>query len=145
MTTSNAMWREVTTEWAKLKRSGMAYELYPNGFEQFREEFLNMNDKTVVCSHCKENIVVESGLLSFTCPVCNTQIHSQLDNPISPRHYFLWDNKEAIDIIKNTLTQEEYEGYLKGNILKYRLRAPYKNKEEDIKKAERYQEWLSSL
>ena len=51
-------------------------------------------------------------------------------NPNS-KHYELWENFEAIDIIKLALTDEEYKGFLKGNILKYRLRAGKKNIEND--------------
>ena len=43
----------------------------------------------------------------------------------SPSHYQL-DGLEAIDIIKASLTADEYLGYLKGNALKYMLREPFK-------------------
>lgn len=33
------------------------------------------------------------------------------------------DGTESFDVIRKTLTSEEYIGFLKGNILKYRLRA----------------------
>ena len=51
-------------------------------------------------------------------------------NPNS-KHYELWENFEAIDVIKLALTDEEYKGFLKGNILKYRLRVGKKNIEND--------------
>ena len=42
----------------------------------------------------------------------------------SPKHYMLFaDGMESFDVIRKTLTLEEYIGFLKGNILKYRLRA----------------------
>lgn len=41
----------------------------------------------------------------------------------SPAHYLLFPGMEAIDVIKASLTPEEFAGYLKGNALKYRLRA----------------------
>jgi hypothetical protein len=50
---------------------------------------------------------------------------------------------EAIDIIRSRLTDEEYIGYLKGNILKYDLRASFKGKLiEDLDKSTVYKEWL---
>ena len=55
---------------------------------------------------------------------------SKAKNPNS-NHYELWENFEAIDVIKLALTDEEYKGFLKGNILKYRLRAGKKNIEND--------------
>lgn len=46
---------------------------------------------------------------------------------------------ETLAIIKLMLTPEEYRGYLKGNIIKYRERAPYKcNFEQDYAKAKFY-------
>jgi hypothetical protein len=46
---------------------------------------------------------------------------------------------EAIDVIKSRLSPEEYQGYLKGNHLKYILRYPFKNDpEQDLQKAEWY-------
>jgi hypothetical protein len=57
-----------------------------------------------------------------------------------PNHYMLCD-MEAIDVIKASLTTEEYKGYLKGNMLKYRLRAGKKDDtQQDIRKALEYEE-----
>ena len=56
----------------------------------------------------------------------------------SPSHYQL-DGLEAIDIIKASLTADEYLGYLKGNALKYILREPFKgNSKQDVAKAQWY-------
>ena len=56
----------------------------------------------------------------------------------SPSHYQL-DGLEAIDIIKASLTADEYLGYLKGNALKYMLREPFKgNSKQDVAKAQWY-------
>lgn len=57
-----------------------------------------------------------------------------------PDHYQLFaDGTEAIDVIRRTLSPEEFVGYCKGNVLKYRLRAGKKDKlEQDIAKAETY-------
>ena len=43
---------------------------------------------------------------------------------------------ESLKILKEVLTEEEFRGFCKGNILKYRLRAGKKTKscDEDIKK-----------
>ena len=40
------------------------------------------------------------------------------DNVNSPAHY-LKGKKETIDVIKDCMTDDEYHGYLKGNVLKY--------------------------
>ena len=62
-----------------------------------------------------------------------------------PPHYELWEGTEAFDIMKKVLTPEELKGYLKGNVLKYRLRAGNKdNTQQDIDKANWYQKKLNS-
>ena len=62
-----------------------------------------------------------------------------------PNHYNI-GGIETIDIIKAMLTEEEFKGYLKGNILKYRERAEHKgNTEQDYAKAKKYYDWLEGL
>lgn len=62
-----------------------------------------------------------------------------------PAHYRLFPGQEAIDIIQASLTPEEFRGYLKGNALKYRLRAGNKDDlRQDIDKAEWYRNRLIS-
>jgi len=66
------------------------------------------------------------------------------DNVKKPYHYN-WLKKEVIDIIKDSLSEEEFKGYLKGNIIKYSLRAGIKDPsktEEDLAKRNVYLEWL---
>jgi len=56
-----------------------------------------------------------------------------------PKHY----NKhgvECIDAIRATLTDDEFRGYCKGNVLKYTWRERYKNGLEDLQKAQWYLE-----
>lgn len=64
----------------------------------------------------------------------------------SPSHYMLFPDMEAIDVIKAALTPAEYIGYLKGNALKYRLRAGDKGPAEKcIAKACWYQNKLRDM
>lgn len=67
--------------------------------------------------------------------------HDEINNP---KHYDLFpDGMQAIDVIEAALTPEEFAGYLKGNFLKYRLRAGEKGPAEKcIGKAEWYRERL---
>jgi len=52
-----------------------------------------------------------------------------------PSHYFHPSGIEVIEITK-------YESFLRGNIIKYILRAPFKGQElEDLRKAQMYLEW----
>lgn len=68
-----------------------------------------------------------------------------VNDPVNhPSHYCV-GGIETIDLIESLLTQEQFKGYLLGNVIKYRERHPYKgNQEEDLKKAawyfERYKE-----
>jgi len=61
------------------------------------------------------------------------------DDPVnSPAHY---NHKgvEAIQAIEASMSQEEYQGYLKGNCMKYLWRYKYKGKPvEDLKKCQWY-------
>jgi len=59
------------------------------------------------------------------------------DNVNNPSHYGQ-GSIEAIDYIEDMLTEEEYVGYLRGNIAKYLHRWRYKNGVEDLKKAQWY-------
>ena len=65
-----------------------------------------------------------------------------------PKHYQI-DVKgkhiEVTELIETVLTREEDVGYLKGNILKYHIRAHAKGGVEDIKKANFYSRILDNL
>lgn len=56
---------------------------------------------------------------------------------INPQHYKRLP-KETIERIQDNLTEDEFKGYLKGNILKYLDRYENKNGIEDLKKANWY-------
>lgn len=56
---------------------------------------------------------------------------------INPSHY-RQGKVECIDGIESALTPEEFQGYAKGNALKYIWRERYKNGVEDLKKARWY-------
>lgn len=51
-----------------------------------------------------------------------------------PKHYTT-GKFEVIDIIKDKLTAEQFEGYLVGNVMKYIMRYRHKNGVEDLEKA----------
>lgn len=59
---------------------------------------------------------------------------------INPDHYKT-GGLEVIDILKAKLSPEEFRGFLKGNSLKYLLRAEQKGGAEDYAKAM----WYSSM
>ena len=63
------------------------------------------------------------------------------DNVNHPAHY-QGNGTEAIEVIRAFLSEKEYQGYLRGNVLKYILRGVKKGEVEDYKKAQVYLSWL---
>lgn len=63
----------------------------------------------------------------------------------NPSHYNR-DGIEVIKVLKAFMTPEEFKGYLKGTLLTYILRSPWKRQEkDDLLKASVYAEWLKDL
>lgn len=52
---------------------------------------------------------------------------------------------EVVDIWRDQFSKEELKGAFKSNIIKYVLRADFKNGLEDYKKASVYLNWLIEL
>jgi hypothetical protein len=49
---------------------------------------------------------------------------------------------QPIEYMEITMTPEQYEGYLLGNVIKYVSRYRHKNGLEDLRKAKVYMGWL---
>lgn len=57
----------------------------------------------------------------------------------NPKHYQFFDGLESIEVIRATLTREEFRGFCLGNKLKYRLRAGAKDAiQQEIDKSNFY-------
>ena len=65
--------------------------------------------------------------------ICNKPV----DMVNHPKHYTA-GKIEVIRIMEDQLTDEEYRGYIKGQVIKYITRERYKNGLEDLKKARWY-------
>lgn len=65
-------------------------------------------------------------------------------NRIRVAHYCQGDI-ETIDYIRDQLTPEQYEGYLRGQVIKYISRYPHKGGVDDLYKAQTYLGWLIEL
>lgn len=63
------------------------------------------------------------------------------DAVLQPKHY-MQGSHECIDEIRAMLSPEEFKGFLKGNVIKYRYRANLKNGKEDLAKADNYVYYL---
>lgn len=49
---------------------------------------------------------------------------------------------QPIEVMEDTLTHEEFKGYLKGNMIKYAMRAGKKDRmEKDVNKYNQYRDW----
>ena len=106
-----------------------------------REVLRGKGDMNGVCS--RDTVL---GILYTIVNDLNNDILEEDSDMVNhPDHY----NKggiETIDLIKMALSDDEFKGYLKGNVLKYKLRAPYKGKEsEDHDKAKVYYDWLGEV
>ena len=64
------------------------------------------------------------------------------DNVNSPNRYKLAGlDVEVIDVIRASMSPEEFKGYCKGNVIKYVTRENKKNGMEDLRKAKKYLEY----
>ena len=96
-----------------------------NEFRQFKSERISM-----MCDDCRDKNV-KAGTIKM-----NKDTQS---DPVNHPSHYNQGGIETLDIIKMSLTKEEYKGYLKGNVLKYRERAQFKgNPEQDYAKAKFY-------
>ena len=64
-----------------------------------------------------------------------------MDNVKHPAHY-CQGGIECIEAIKASMTNEAFEGYCKGNVMKYIFRYEDKGGVEDLEKAQVYLGWL---
>ena len=64
-------------------------------------------------------------------------LNKTVDMVNHPKHYTA-GKIEVISIMEDQLTDEEYRGYIKGQVIKYITRERHKNGLEDLKKAAWY-------
>jgi len=92
--------------------------------------------------HCSETLISRKEEINW-----ERDAESEGYDYIRPPHYEIWKDTQAFDIIENTLTPEEYIGFLKGNILRYKLRIgdkPNEPVERDQKKVITYKQLLNN-
>ena len=58
-----------------------------------------------------------------------------------PAHYTS-GGIECIDYLRSTMPEEQFKGFLRGNIVKYMHRFDKKGGAQDLKKARQYLDWL---
>ena len=63
----------------------------------------------------------------------------ETDDPVNQPSHYKQGNRETIEVIKDYMTDDEFVGYLKGNVIKYVGRFKFKgNPLQDLKKASWY-------
>lgn len=79
---------------------------------------------------------------------CDSKDASALNTKYYDEHYASMVGLEPIELMQLVLSLPEFVGFLKGNIIKYTMRAGKKQgeaAEKDAAKAKRYIEWLMKL
>ena len=63
----------------------------------------------------------------------------ETDDPVNQPSHYKQGNRETIEVIKDYMTDDEFVGYLKGNVIKYVGRFKFKgNPLQDLKKSSWY-------
>ena len=79
-------------------------------------------------------------------PITETTITPTEDGTAAGATHYLSCPIQPIELMQYTLTKEELIGFLKGNIIKYTLRANHKGSpEKDKAKALQYKKWLDTV
>lgn len=77
-----------------------------------------------------------SGYDSFTN---KSECNNSDENIVKPERYCGKDGKDLLQLFEESLlTDDEYKGFLKGNVYKYVKRYEFKNGKEDLEKATVY-------
>lgn len=73
---------------------------------------------------------------------------SMIERPVTYYDAHYQGAIQPLEIMQATMTPEEFQGFLKGNIIKYGYRAGHKageSAEKDKVKFNRYSEWLTQV
>lgn len=89
------------------------------------------------CGECDSN-VFEYPYPDFTVDMYDDPPRPLPSDPVNNPAHYGQGSIECIEYIQDFLNDDEYIGYLRGNIAKYLHRWRYKNGVEDLKKAQWY-------
>lgn len=116
-------------------------------------KFCAANPETVSMWKPIENLARDLAIADVCQQIKAKPLHSRIDvvgqngndglhyDEINPDHY-KQGSVECIEAIESALTDDEYRGYLKGNMIKYTWRERFKQQDTAIKKAVWYAERL---
>lgn len=99
--------------------------------------YSDLKETSSVCTACEKNPILFSKWIQRDVYISNTNKEGgkhYLDMPMQP-----WD------LMKIVLSHDEFIGYLKGNIIKYSMRAGKKEGTDDIAKARHYKQKLEEV
>jgi hypothetical protein len=68
-------------------------------------------------------------------------LDTDMPKPTSPNDHYRQGDIECIDAIRAALTDEEWRGFCKGNVLKYTWREKHKGGDGSLLKAQDYLRW----
>lgn len=72
--------------------------------------------------------------------------NAETERPSMPPSYYQTAGIQPIEIMRALMTQEQFEGFLWGNIIKYAYRYGKKeDKEKTAAKIEQYAKWLKEI
>jgi hypothetical protein len=105
-------------------------------------------DRKTVCADCAQQ--VDKGLLTFESALAGSaatreEVITAEAGEHYPPHYQLNNGRQSLEFIEATLTPEQFEGFLRGNALKYLIRYDRKGQSaSDLNKATDYTQRLRS-
>ena len=98
---------------------------------------LRVDDNHVYCARLEDGMSLQYTVKAFL-EICHI---AKGDVVHSPKHYQVFPDKEAIEIIASSMTFEQFYGYCLGNFLKYRLRIGAKDEvQQELGKSNKYKE-----
>lgn len=98
---------------------------------------LRVDDNHVYCARLEDGMPLQYTVKAFL-EICHI---AKGDVVHSPKHYQVFPDKEAIEIIASSMTTEQFYGYCLGNFLKYRLRIGAKDEvQQELGKSNKYKE-----
>ena len=98
---------------------------------------LRVDDNHVYCTRLDDGMPLQYTVKAFL-EICHI---AKGDVVHSPKHYQVFPDKEAIEIIASSMTTEQFYGYCLGNFLKYRLRIGAKDEvQQELGKSNKYKE-----
>lgn len=112
-----------------------------------QEAFLGQYEIDWVCSEgwhqtdLRDKSFVDKQFQSGDWYFIEQKVDNKPDAVNHPKHYAIFEQLEAIEVIASSMTADQFYGYCLGNILKYRLRAGGKDDVmQELGKADKYQE-----